>query len=104
MAISPKTPQIGLRLVGCADGSTAVVTERGEMLAMQTGAILNAKPGDRATVTVEFLVDHDKFKIGPSSSESILEIDASRLKLSDLEEEFTKEIRKIIGRVSDAAS
>ena len=63
MAISPMTKQIGLRLVGMADGSSAVITERGEILAMQYGVSLNSAPGKPTTVTVEFHVDHDKFRI-----------------------------------------
>ncbi len=63
MAISKTTPQIGLRLVGMADGSTGVVTDRGEILYGQTSTSLRSSPGGETIVTVEFIVDHDKFRI-----------------------------------------
>ena len=63
MAISVQAPQIGLRLVGMADGSTAIMTERGELLARQGGVSLNSTPGGETIVTVEFIVVHDKVRL-----------------------------------------
>lgn len=102
MAISKAAPDIGLRLVGMADGSTAIATERGELLANQCGVVLKSSPGGATIATVEFVVDHHKFRIDPPSGESTIKIDASRVKMADLEEEFAKEVRKIINRVNDA--
>lgn len=63
MAISVSAPQICLRLVGMADGSTAIMTERGELLAGQDGISLNSTPGGETIVTVELIVDHDKVRL-----------------------------------------
>lgn len=41
-------------------------------------------------------------EIGPPPSESTLKIDASHLKLNDLQDEFVADIRKIINRVNKA--
>ena len=98
MAIAKPAPQIGLRLIPMADGSVSVATERGEILAMQTGVTLRSSPGGQTVATVEFVVDHDKFRLeSPGSSITI-----QGKNLSDgLDAAFIEEIRKITERLNE---
>lgn len=97
MAISKAAPDIGLRLVGMADGSTAIATERGELLANQCGVVLKSSLGGATIATVEFVIDHEKFKLNDSSA--AIEIKNDRYLLAGLEEAFMKEIKKIRERL-----
>lgn len=98
MAISKAAPDIGLRLVGMADGSTAIATERGELLANQCGVVLKSSPGGATIATVEFVIDHDKFKLNAGSA--ALEIKNDRYWLSGFEAAVLKEIKKIRERLN----
>lgn len=97
MAISQTAKQIGIRLVDCIDGSTVVVTERGEVLSRQCGVTLKSTPGGRTTVIVEFDMDHDKFQMQTPG-----EMQPSLIKVSgdDLEPHIKRKLDQILEDIS----